>query len=721
MIREEQKIPHGQIRVLQLIHSSHMTGPGRIVFGIARYLDKGEFAVSVLCPKEGIVARDLGKIGVRVIPFCGTGIAKTWRLFGILKKERYHILHIHSGQIGFWAKCVGTMLRIPVIVYTEHLSGENHDWIKNRVLLSLHLLLHRIANAMVDCIVAVSEAARKSFLQRQGIAPEKVITIYNGIELEKFVDSTFDAQDMRKIWGIEEGMAVVGVVARLFREKGHECFVLAANEVLKNEPKVKFLIVGEGPERQAIENLLDKLKIKDNVTLTGFVEDIAGIMEIMDVVVQPSLAATESFGLTVAEAMAKKKPVIASSIDCFKEIIEDGQNGILFPAGDYQRLAEKIMLLLGAKGLRAKIAAAGYQTVQERFDIRMTVVHTQTLYKKLLIAQGFSIQGDLREQIMQMFVDTLLKERVLLAEKANFYRESLLRYLSFIKDRRLTLGEAAEYLSNIDNLLVETFLQFLEQKKIGMDEISSFNNSLFKEALRAKVITARDYDERIRMQTLQFQIDAYYEPKTIDQQKRIAIVLSELKPHAGEKILDIGCGVGTFAYHCAKEGAQSVGIDYSQESLATAKELGKHFGLSRNLEYICCDISKRLPFEDRSFDKIAAIDFIEHIDDVQKKMLLLEMARVLTPEGAMVIFTPNALREKLGAIKAKMSSSLGIYASETRLHYGLTSRFSFEKMLKDENFTFGRKFFDVGRPYLAKIPILNEFLSLNILWVIRKK
>jgi hypothetical protein len=86
-----------------------------------------------------------------------------------------------------------------------------------------------------------------------------------------------------------------------------------------------------------------------------------------------------------------------------------------------------------------------------------------------------------------------------------------------------------------------------------------------------------------------------------------------------------------------------------------------------------------------------------------------------------VIFTPNLLREQLGAFKEKLSGMLGGIASETRLHFGLTSRFHFEKMLRRNGFNFKRTFLDVDRPYLAKIPVLKEVLSLNLLWVIEKK
>src|SRR5208283_4356225 len=97
-----------------------------------------------------------------------------------------------------------------------------------------------------------------------------------------------------------------------------------------------------------------------------------------------------------------------------------------------------------------------------------------------------------------------------------------------------------------------------------------------------KNITSENYDKDVTAQGLQFQIDRYYEPKEISEQRRIKIVLKAIDPRPGEKILDIGCGVGTFAFHCAQLKAMSFGIDYSKESIKTARILCKRYGVSRD-------------------------------------------------------------------------------------------------------------------------------------------
>jgi len=237
-------------------------------------------------------------------------------------------------------------------------------------------------------------------------------------------------------------------------------------------------------------------------------------------------------------------------------------------------------------------------------------------------------------------------------------------------------------------------------------------------------ITSKDYqkiyDKHIIDQGIEFQIDKYYEPKEIPMRKRIDIVLETLKPQINEKILDIGCGVGTFAFHAAKAGAITTGIDYSVESIRIAKILAKRYGISDKTKFVIGNAAI-LPFRDSSFDKIVSADFIEHITFEEKYALCAEIYRVLKPNGICVIFTPNGIREKIGDIYWHIRHLLlrdKIPVSE--LHFGLTHKFEFENILRDNKLQFRLFYSDITRPYLARVPFLKVFLSLNLLWIINK-
>ncbi len=714
----------GPIKALQIIHGTGVAGPGRILFGLAKSFDRGEFLFDALCPPEGPLAEDMKKLGVKIIPF---EPKRRWdpaymlKILITLKREGYHVFNCHSGMLNAFSRIIGRLIGVPVIIFTEHQVAGEHIWIDTKARLFGHNLLHWLSNMMVDRVIAVSNITRDSFIKRQGIRPEKVVAIYNGVDTEALISMKADTAGLKKAWGIPQDVPVVGLVARLNKEKGHDTFIMAAKEILKERPETRFLIVGDGEDRDEIERLIRDTGLPEKFIMTGFQENVFEFIDMMDIVVQPSLARTEAFGLSLVEAMARKKAVIASNIRCFSEIITDGEDGLLFPLEDSRALAKKLVALINDGPLRERLGAVAQDMVIKKFNIKIMTERVQELYKEALSSKGFYLKSDYLPKMDADFTEYMKRGMVLSTEQLEACHASMKRYMDFIRDRRLNEEEVREYLEREDNFIIDTFLQFLDKMEIYLDRMPASNNELFRKAIRAKAVTAKDYDERIRMQTLQFQIDNYYKPGDRALKARIDTVLSFLRPGPGEKILDVGCGVGTFAYHCARAGARGTGVDYSEESIRVAKRLAGDFGVSANTEFICCDAAGRLPYDDASFDKIVAADFMEHIDDAEKREAIREMSRVLKPGGIMVIFMPNGIREKVGSAKNALWQLFGPRGRpETRLHYGLTDRFRFEKMLKVAGLAFDRKFFDVTRPYLARIPVFNEILSLEILWVVRK-
>ena len=232
-------------------------------------------------------------------------------------------------------------------------------------------------------------------------------------------------------------------------------------------------------------------------------------------------------------------------------------------------------------------------------------------------------------------------------------------------------------------------------------------------------ISAGVYDELILRQGVQFQIDTYYETKDSAGKRRIKTVLEALNPKAGEKVLDIGCGVGAFAFHCGTLTGFSVEIDYSFESLRAASEICKRYAQRAHTKFVVAN-AVELPFKGGSFDKIVSADFVEHITFDEKKQLLNEMLRLIKQQGIIVIFTPNKIRKRIGEIYWKIRHM--VFKDKipfTDLHFGLTTRSAFEGLLKTRTLNFRLFYRDITRPYLARIPLLKRLLALNLLWVIK--
>gem|GEM_PF-2999856 len=292
------------------------------------------------------------------------------------------------------------------------------------------------------------------------------------------------------------------------------------------------------------------------------------------------------------------------------------------------------------------------------------------------------------------------------------YRPILKELLQLI-DADLKEGDIERFFHEKNRFVCEKFLRYIIRygKLRGRDKKRSKRLLSF---LCSQPITSKDYDERIEALGVNHAIKTYWEPEDEINKRRIETISDAIDAKKGEVIIDVGCGVGTFTYRTALKGARAIGVDYSLQSLRVAKLLGERPNRDGWIGFVVAD-AVNLPFKDSSADVIVGADFIEHIDDTEKERFLDESARVLNKTGRMLVFTPNRIRESIGSILRWFKRGEG-----TRLHLGLTTRFAFEKKLRKRGFRWRRRFIDVVRPYLAMLPLFNELLALEILWVIKR-
>jgi SAM-dependent methyltransferase len=294
------------------------------------------------------------------------------------------------------------------------------------------------------------------------------------------------------------------------------------------------------------------------------------------------------------------------------------------------------------------------------------------------------------------------------------YRRSLEELLQLLNGD-LKGSDVEEYLTRESLFVFEKFLRYiLKNGKINGGFKSNAKRAL--SFITSRDITSRDYDERIEALGEEHAIKTYWEPEDESNKRRIEAIANAIEVKRNEVAIDIGCGVGTFTYRIALKGGKAIGVDYSLTSLKVARGLAERkFKGNKRIYFVAADAT-RLPFQDSSADVIVAADFIEHINNIGKERFLDEAARILSNNGRMIIFTPNKLRELIGNIIRWVRRGDG-----TRLHFGLSTRFAFEKKLRRRGFKYKRLFVDVVRPFLATMPIMRELLALEILWVARIK
>lgn len=216
-----------------------------------------------------------------------------------------------------------------------------------------------------DLIIAVSEKV-KEHLVAQGIKENKVRVVHNGVDLVRFQPT--DAREAKVKLGYDPDEPLLGVFGRLSSEKGQRVAVEAMFLIVKEHPEARLVVVGEGKDREDLETTAQALGIRDNVQFTGFMQDVRELMSACDVVIVPS-ARGEGFGLVAVEAMALRRPVVASAQGGLTEIIVPGETGLLVPPNDPQALADAVCKTLADPEIAQSMGAKGRARVEAHFAL----------------------------------------------------------------------------------------------------------------------------------------------------------------------------------------------------------------------------------------------------------------------------------------------------------------------------------------------------------------
>jgi len=207
----------------------------------------------------------------------------------------------------------------------------------------------------------------------------KTTVIYNGVDEERF--SSFDASfPLKKELGIKHKNLIVGTVSSLTPHKGHIFMLQAAPKILKAFPATMFLIVGDGSYGDELKNQVNKLNISSSVIFTGVRKDIPECLNLMDIFVHPS-SSREGLGISIIEAMAAERPVVATHIGGILEVVEDGQTGLLVLPKNPDALAGAVMELLRDPERAQEMGRQGRIKVKETFTTRKMIAEIENLYQ----------------------------------------------------------------------------------------------------------------------------------------------------------------------------------------------------------------------------------------------------------------------------------------------------------------------------------------------------
>ncbi len=354
-------------------------------------LNKDKYSVGFACRPGGPLVDEVLKQGITFHPVkhllqevnIFSDLMALWELICLLKHNKYDIIHTHNSKAGFTGRLAAKLAGVPIIVHTIH-GFSFHDFEKPQRQ-KLFIFLEKFAAHFADKLITVSEPL-KNWGLRLGIGRlAQYITIYDGIEIEKF-KADFDLEKKRMEFGIKPGELVVGIVSKLWEGKGLEDILKASQNVVSVVPNVKFMFVGEGHLRKKLENMNQELGLSAYVIFTGFRTDIPQINAIFDLAVLASLF--EGLGRVLLEAMVLGKPVIATRVGGIVDVVDDGKNGILIPPGDHVALTTALITLLQDRQLRVKMGEAAKRKIDEKFSAQTMVKRIEDLYDELISKKG---------------------------------------------------------------------------------------------------------------------------------------------------------------------------------------------------------------------------------------------------------------------------------------------------------------------------------------------
>jgi glycosyltransferase involved in cell wall biosynthesis len=241
-----------------------------------------------------------------------------------------------------------------------------HTWYDNDPKVFFYGVLDRLILRGYARVVAVSEDVRQR-LVKSGVMANKVSIIRNGIDLRPFDRASAVVKDEL---GWSAG-PLIGLVGRLSVEKGVDIFLHAAARVFAHCPETKFVVAGDGPDRAALDTLIDKLGIRDHVRMLGRCDDMPALYASLDIMV--SASRREGLPIAILEGMASRLPLVATAVGEVPTVIRDGRTGVLVPAEDPELLAAAIIELLGDPAKRERLGSAARQLVEDEFSAeRMT-------------------------------------------------------------------------------------------------------------------------------------------------------------------------------------------------------------------------------------------------------------------------------------------------------------------------------------------------------------
>jgi glycosyltransferase involved in cell wall biosynthesis len=369
-----------KLRVMQLLSPLTIAGAERVVLMLLRNIDRRLFDVSV-CLFINTHRRDnpfVEEIAKMDVPTEFIYLDKIFRwsyvskLRKLLKKNEVDILHSH----GYRADITGYLANRR---WKAKLISSAHGWTSGSAKVLLYEYMDKKVLKRFDRVLAVSDDIKRTLI-RHHVNADRIVTLRNAIDFDSYSKAP-DGLSFRKELGIRNGDKLIGTVGRLSKEKGLDDFLRVAKQIVGSRNDVKFVIVGDGPEKESLIKLRDDLGLGDQVTFHGYVRDVSRVYATLDLFLLTS--SSEGVPISLLEAAYFGKPCIATAVGGIPEIL----NGVekLVRPGDVEAMAEQALYLLSHESEAGEYSKQVQDHLMNQCDPKQWIHSIQDIYRHLTL------------------------------------------------------------------------------------------------------------------------------------------------------------------------------------------------------------------------------------------------------------------------------------------------------------------------------------------------
>jgi glycosyltransferase involved in cell wall biosynthesis len=366
-----------KLKVCIILPKLQIGGAEMHVLSLLKQIDPERFAVSLMClsPGDSRMEEEAGRCVESFVTVhfrwrrCLVSFAKMTRF---LKAGRFDVVHCHLPLADSLGRLAGWFAGVPVLLTTEH---GKFLWKP-----LYYLAFERMLVPITDMRICVSRDILEIRRRREGTPERKLVYIPNAVDTVRFRSPSRGRASVAAEFGWDPAHPIVIAVGRLEPEKNYELFIQAIDRIRPRFPSIECLLAGDGKRRAALASLVGSLGLGPHVVFAGVRADIPDLLGAADVFVLSSLK--EGLPVSLLEAMAAGKGIVATSVGGIPETIRDGENGFLVPSGDVEALAGGIASLLADEGLRVRLGRSAREDVERDYDLKNVVRRIESLYEE---------------------------------------------------------------------------------------------------------------------------------------------------------------------------------------------------------------------------------------------------------------------------------------------------------------------------------------------------